>query len=265
MKTISVNGVTALHAAPARKTGPSIVLVHGIFVDGSIWTDWLEYFAARGFDAYAVHLRGRAGSRPGTDVGRASIDDFIDDVRTVMKQVGARVIIGHSMGGLIAQQLAARGDVDAAVLITPAPPRGISVVTPRLAMKQLKYLPTLLRSKVLHPGREDLRELVMNRLPGEMQDDVLDRMLPDSGRASRDMSITGVPVDAARVRCPLLVIASQDDLFIPPRIVERIAKRYGTNVVTAERHGHLVVIEPGWESIADRVQHWIREHTTGNS
>lgn len=259
MQTITVNGVTALHAAAARRTGPAVVFVHGIFVDGRIWAAWLEHFAERGFDAYAVHLRGRAGSRPGTDVGRASMNDFTDDVREILRHTGARVIVGHSMGGLIAQKLAAMGEVDATVLITPAPPRGISVVTPQLALVQIRYLPAILRGKVLHPGREDLRKMVMNRVPAAMQDDLLDRMLPDSGLASREMSIGGVPVDAARVRCPLLVIAGEDDLFIPPRIVERVAKRYGTSVLLAEHHGHMLVVEPGWEQIATRVERWILE------
>lgn len=264
-RTISINGVTALHAAPANQTGPAVVFVHGIFVDGSIWSAWLEHFAAHGFAAYAVHLRGRAGSMPGIDVGRASMDDFTDDVRTVMQAVGARIVIGHSMGGLIAQRLAARGEADAAVLITPAPPRGISVVTPKLALIQLRYLPAILRAKALHPGREDLRKMVMNRLPAAMQDEVLDRMLPDSGLASREMSVTGVPVDAARVRCPMLIVASGDDLFIPPHIVRRIAKRYGVDVITAEQHGHLVVIEPGWEQLAGLIEAWILEQSFGEA
>ena len=61
----------------------------------------------------------------------------------------------------------------------------------------------------------DLRDLVLNRLSRADQDAVLARLMPDSGRAARDMSITGVPVDADRVRCPLLAITGDDDRFIP--------------------------------------------------
>lgn len=262
MQTIHIGDLTALHAAPrsgARRR--PVLFVHGYFVDGSIWKDWLEFFAERGIGAYAVHLRGRAGSKPGTNLGRASIDDFADDASAVARHIGAAAIVGHSMGGLVAQKVAERGDVDAAVLITPAPPRGISVLSPAVALRQIRYLPWILGARVVRPGREDLRALVMNRVPLREQDELLDRMLPDSGRAGRDMSVTGVPVDASRVRCPLLVIGAEDDRFIPAPIVARIAKRYDASLVTVERHGHMVIVEPDWQTLAGRVERWIRERT----
>jgi pimeloyl-ACP methyl ester carboxylesterase len=163
------------------------------------------------------------------------------------------------MGGLIAQRLAERGEVRAAVLVTAAPPRGITVMSAQLARKQLKYLPAILRSRVVYPAREDLRELVLNRVPAALQDVVLDAFVPDSGRAARDMSIMGVPVDVGRVKCPLLVIVAGDDHFIPRAIGERIAKRYGAPVQVFEERGHMIVIEPGWEDVADVADRWIRE------
>jgi len=67
------------------------------------------------------------------------------------------------------------------------------------------------------------------------------------------MSIMGVPVDVERVRCPLLVIVAADDRFIPRAIGERIAKRYGASLEVFEGHGHMIVIEPGWQDVADDV------------
>jgi pimeloyl-ACP methyl ester carboxylesterase len=259
IETIRVGDITVLHSTPGNPTARAALFVHGYFVDASIWTRWLERFAARGVPAFAVNLRGRAGSRPGTDLGRASIDDFANDASAVARHIGAPAIVGHSMGGLIAQRLAERGEVRSAVLLTPAPPRGISVLSPRVAMLQLKYMPNILRSRIVRPGREDRRELVMNRVPPAEQEALLAAMIPDSGRAGRDMSITGVPVDAARVRCPVLVVSAEDDRFISPRVVERVARRYGAPLEVARRHGHMLVAEPGWEQLADRVEGWIRE------
>lgn len=261
MESIRINDLTVLRSIPNGGSRRPVLFVHGYFVDASIWTGWLRFFAERGVTAYAVSLRGRDGSKPGTDVGRASIEDFADDASSVAREIGAAAIVGHSMGGLVAQMVAARGDVGAAVLVTPAPPRGISVLSLRVFLRQIRYLPAIFLSRPVYPGREDLRELVMNRVPPAMQDALLDNMLPDSGRAGRDMSVVGVPVDRSRVRCPVLVVGAEDDLFIPLRIVERIAKRYNAPLVTAEHHGHMVVVEPNWQELADRVERWIREHT----
>ena len=257
IEVIRVGDMSVLHAAPERATRPPVLLVHGYFVDAWVFDGWLRFFATRGFPAYAVNLRGRAGSGGDIDLGRTSIDDFVDDARAVARYIGAPVVVGHSMGGLIAQRLAAEGAARAVVLLTPAPPRGIMILTPRVALKQLKYLPWILSSRLVTPRRDDLREIVLNRVPPAQQNDLLDRMVPDSGRAGRDMSLTGVPVDATAVRCPMLVIAADDDRFIPTPIVERIARRYGAAFVTMAGHAHMLICEPGWEVVADTVARWI--------
>jgi pimeloyl-ACP methyl ester carboxylesterase len=70
-----------------------------------------------------------------------------------------------------------------------------------------------------------------------------------------------VPVDVDRVKCPMLVIAAGDDHFIPKRIIERIAKRYDAPLQLFDGRGHMIVIEPGWEEVADAADRWIREQT----
>jgi pimeloyl-ACP methyl ester carboxylesterase len=250
-------GLTILHAEPARATRAPVLFVHGYFADASVWAEWLPFFAARGFPAYALHLRGRGGSMPGVDLGRVSIEDFVRDATAVATHLGTPALVGHSMGGLIAQRVAELGLARATVLITPAPPRGIIVLTPRVAIKQLKYLPAILRSRVVTPRRDDLREIVLNRVPADRQDAMLDTLVPDSGRAARDMSITGVPVNARHIRCPMLVITADEDRFIPRPVVEKIARRYGAPLQTMLGHGHMVINEPGWETTADSVARWL--------
>jgi non-heme chloroperoxidase len=256
--TIHVDDLSVVRLQPPHATRRPVLFIHGYFATASVFAMWLPFFAARGVPAYAINLRGRAGSRSGIDLGPASITDFVDDASAVARHLGKPAVVGHSMGGLIAQRLAERGEVHAAVLISPAPPRGISVMSPRLAIKQLKYLPAIFQSKTVNPAREDLREIVLNRVPAEMQDVILDALVPDSGRAGKEMSITGVPVDRDRVRCPMLVFGSRDDRFIPVSIAERIAKRYGAPIRILENHGHMSVVEPGWESLADAVEQWIQ-------
>ncbi len=256
---IRIDDLTVLHEQPEPATRPPVLFVHGYFATAAIFTKWLPFFAARGAPAYAVNLRGREGSRPGIDLGRATMEDFVEDVSAVAHHLDDPVVVGHSMGGLIAQCLAARGEVRGAVLISPAPPRGITVLSPRLAIKQLKYLPSILRSRQVVPDREDLREIVLNRIPRDHQDLLLQQLVPDSGRAGREMSLTGVPVDQTRVRCPLLVLGAEEDRFIPKQIAVRVAQRYGAPLRILEHHAHMSVVEPRWESVAEIVDGWMKE------
>jgi pimeloyl-ACP methyl ester carboxylesterase len=257
VETLTIDSLTVLAEHPARPTHPPVLFVHGYFAAGFVFAQWLAFFAARGFPAFAVNLRGREESRPGTDVGRASIVDFVNDASHVAQALSATTIVGHSMGGLVAQKMAERGIVQRLALICPAPPRGITVLSLRLAAKQIKYLPAILRSRAVHPKAEDLRDIVFNCLPREDQNELLVRLSPDSGRAGWDMSIAGVPVDASRVRCPMLILTCDQDRFIPSRIVQRIGQRYGVPVEVISDHAHMVVMEPGWEQVADRVARWI--------
>lgn len=257
LETIRIGDLTVAHARAKPATRPPVLFVHGIFVDSREWAEWLPFFAARGFPAYALNLRGRAGSRLGTSLGNASVRDFISDAAEIARYLGRPAVVGHSMGGLIAQALASMNLVRAAALITPAPPRGIPLFNPRLALKQLKYLPNILFNRVIDPDREDLREIAMNRAPRDIQERAMSELVPDSGRAGRELSITGVSVDARAIRCPMLVIAARDDRFIPPRIVAKIARRYRAPLQTIPEHGHLVIMEPGWEELASHVASWI--------
>ena len=259
-ESVTVDGLTVLSDRPRHATRAPVLLVHGMFANATIFADWLPFLSERGHPAYAVDLRGHRGSRPGTDLGSASIDDYTDDVSAVARWIGSPAVVGHSMGGLITQKVAERGDARSAVLICPAPPRGITVMTPRLMMKQAKYMPAILRRKAIVPNREDLRDLTLNRVPRERQDALLDILGPDSGHAGWQMSITGVPVDRRKIRCPMLVITADDDRFIPPRVARRVAQRYRAPLQTMLGHGHMVTVEPGWPVLADFVARWLSEH-----
>lgn len=257
LETLRIGDLTVAHAAPVTPTGPAVLFVHGIVVDSQVWSQWLPFFAARGLPAFALSLRGHGPSEPVAALGRVSMSDYVDDVAAVARYIGRPAVVGHSMGGLLAQCVAERDLVRSATLITPAPPRGIILFSPKLAVKQIRYLPALFLNRPIVADPEELREIAMNCAPPDVQARALAQLVPESGRAMRQLSITGVPVDARRVRCPIQVFAAEHDLFVPPRVVARIAKRYGAPLTTIPGHGHIVIQEPGWETLARDVAEWI--------
>src|SRR5207249_11885309 len=79
---------------------------------------YLGFFAGRGYTGYALNLRGHHGSKPVDDIGRVRFADYLADARAAAAAIGNPIIVGHSMGGLLAQKLAELGEPPAVVALT---------------------------------------------------------------------------------------------------------------------------------------------------
>src|SRR5436305_4385127 len=175
LDTITIGSLTLSSAQPhaSGNAKPPILFIPGYLLTASAFECYLPFFAERGYAGFALNLRGRAGSPlpPGSTLGKVSLVDFVADAREAAEWLGKRfgrpVIVGHSMGGLIAQKLGEEGLARALVLLSPAPPRGISMMSGRVLRRQLRYLPAILRSRRIIPRLADMRELVLNRVPDE--------------------------------------------------------------------------------------------------
>src|SRR3712207_3076351 len=101
---------------------PPIVLVHGWCCDHTYFAPQFERYAARGHRVVAVDLRGHG--RSDKPEGSYAMGVFADDLAWVCEQIGLEkpVVIGHSMGGIVAFDLAARYPTlpSAAVMIDAA-------------------------------------------------------------------------------------------------------------------------------------------------
>src|SRR5215208_6557244 len=101
---------------------PPIVLVHGAANSATVWTFWLAELARQGWPACAIDLRGHGRSGP-ADLARTGMVDYAADVGTLVGQLGRRpVLVGWSMGGLVAMMVAATGVSDACVALAPSRP-----------------------------------------------------------------------------------------------------------------------------------------------
>lgn len=248
--------LSVLYSRPPHAHRRAVLFIHGYFATASVFAEWVPFFAARGMPAYAVNLRGREGSGPEVDLGRTSITDYVADAAAVARHLDKPIVIGHSMGGLIAQCLAERGLAQGLGMLAPAPPKGIRFMTFKMVMRQLKYLPAIYGSGVVAPTLDDLKEIVLNHVPESQHEEVIATFIPDSGRVAKEISINGVPVDQRRVRVPALVVAADDDQFIPLETCRQVAVLYHASMHTVLGHGHMMPLEPGWQAIADTVARW---------
>lgn len=269
---VTASGLTFRTASPGGAGGhdgggahpadapPPLLLVHGLAGGAWYWERFQRVFAMHGYTSHALDLRGHHGSRPTTTLGRISLRDFVDDAMEMATMLGRPVVIGHSMGGLLAQALMEAGAVRAAVLICPMPPRGIGFATLGLALRQLRHLPAMIFGRPLVGSEADMIATSLNRVPVQEQRALASRFVPESGRVARELSLGGLTIDPARVHVPALVISARDDRFFSPEVGARVAARYGADHRVYEEHAHFLVWEPGAEEIASDVAAWIDEH-----
>ena len=161
-----VGDLTVFVERPASPKGkPPVLLIHGMFGGAWLWEKYQAYLARSGYESHAMNLRGHHGSRPVRDIGKVSLDDYVADALEVAAALKNPIVMGHSMGGLIAQKVAEAGGCRAAVLIASAPPRWITAASWLLLRRQLKNARALILSEALTPDRDDADFLVFNRTP----------------------------------------------------------------------------------------------------
>jgi pimeloyl-ACP methyl ester carboxylesterase len=107
MQSVERNGVKLFFDATPGPGAP-VVLIHGWCCDHTYFAPQFEHFAKNGRRVVALDLRGHGASdKP---VERYSMPGFADDVAFVCEHLGVTkaVVIGHSMGGIVAFDLASR-------------------------------------------------------------------------------------------------------------------------------------------------------------
>src|SRR5262249_55709280 len=91
-----------------------------------VWTYWQRELAAGGWPAYALDLRGH-GRSDALDLSGTSMYDYAADVGALVGQLREPpVLVGWSMGGLVALMVAASGLAAVCVALAPSmPARGV--------------------------------------------------------------------------------------------------------------------------------------------
>ena len=85
--------------------GPWMVLLHGWMCNRSFWRETVKPLVSHGFRCLRLDFRGHGDSEI-PDSGY-SIPQLAEDVASALESLGVRstILVGHSMGGMVAQQL----------------------------------------------------------------------------------------------------------------------------------------------------------------
>lgn len=258
---VDLEVLTRLPEGQARAT--PLLFIHGAFSTAGIWAPYfLPYFARHGFAAHALSLRGHGRSAGREHLASTRLRDYVDDVAEVAARLPAPpVVIGTSLGGIVAQWYLHREPVPAAVLLASGPPHGMVPSTINMLMynPQLVWDMTLMQWVGPQVATVDSARRALFRT--DTPDDYIRRFLPDAGPESplAMLDVMGFDLPPSRrvLDVPVLVLGGEADAFIPPQAVEATAGTYGTRAEIFPGMPHAMMLDPQWEQVADRILAWL--------
>lgn len=248
-----------------------VLMLHGMCCTGDVWRQFREFFEARGARVHTPTLRPelRVRERPSRALRKLSFEDYVEDVVQIAAEIEQRegerpVVIGHSMGGLLAQALAERNKVQAAVFISPSPPAGVRTLAAHAWWATMAVGGAIgaVPSAIL-PARRTADSIVFNRVPHDERNAAFVGMVHESGRAFFDLG--RFAVDEKNIRVPVLTVAASKDRLVPASLVRLTARKYaavGGELLEYPDHGHWLYAEPGWEKPAAEIYDWLAARTT---
>lgn len=199
----------------------SALLIHGAGGGAWEWNVWRGVLSAHGIEVHAVELQPvRAG------LAATSLDDYLQQVRAALPRLpDPKVMMGASLGGLLAMQIA--DQADALVLINALPPapwhgrlpaRDWGAIVPWQCGARLQGTRSAL------PDADDSSALFAFR-----------HWRNESGRVMRE-ACAGVEVDCPS--CPTLMIVSSGDRDVPAQISRDFAKEWNATLLEAVAASH---------------------------
>ena len=256
----------------------TIVFIHGAWLTSLSWEKFIGYFEQKGYTCLAPEWPYRdnpvAELREFTPPELAQIgakeltDHFEAYVRALPEPP---ILIGHSFGGLIVQQLLDRGVGSAGITLDSVAPEGVLALDWTVLKANSSILFTWQGwEKVQTMTLDEFRYAFANTLPQQEQDYYYDRyVVPETGRIFFQIAFAQFdPHHATHVnfknseRAPLLLVAGEKDHLVPAHITKANYEHYKHTTAQTDFHQfdgrcHLLMAQEGWQEIPHYIEDWV--------
>lgn len=220
------------------------------------------------FDRLAGRLNAQVVDRPrkrfpqlefgGLDAAQGHLTKAIDNAPGDGTSL---VLIGHSMGGLLAYRAGLQRDIDGQVLLMPAPPEGLVSDMARLAVRDpSSAFKLLLTSVSTVPVRAGWAAPPRGLFTADVSAEVIEAA--KTHRADESLSallqlVLGSRAAVRRATVPTLVVGGTQDGLVSPERAQILAERLGADYLEFDV-AHNFSEEPKGIVVEDAVEEWLR-------
>lgn len=247
-------------------------MIHGMGESAWCWDNYKEFFEKKGYRCITPTLRWHdinPKDPPNPKIGTTSLLDYVFDLeKEVDKLDEPPILMGYSMGGLLAQILAERRKIKALILLSPASPYGVL----DLRMSLLRSFSPFFRKFAFwkKPVKQDFKAVsysMLNLCSAKEKKNIFDKLVFESGRALSEIGFwffdfkKAAKIDGNKVTCPVMFVVGKEDRITPVSIVRKTAKKYKTvsDFKIFPNHAHWILGEQGWEKITEYIYNWIKK------
>ena len=253
-----------------------ILMIHDAGASGSVWSRMATALQAEGWLPFTPTLfpQFRVNANPTGQLSTLGLHDYVEAAKAeaahIERITGEEpILIGHGLGGLIAQKLAQLGIAKALIQIAPHPPVDCRVRDPLAAFTHANILLQAnhrLPQKVWKAG---VLWGLLNKVPASRRNEIYNQMLFESGlmyhqlaKPEADPHRVGV-IDETAITCPILTIGALHDRAIAIDSVRKIAQKYAR--VGGDYHemagaGHWIIDEPKTTLLLASLSAWLKKH-----
>jgi len=251
----------------------NILFIHGMYMNGESWNPWIERADSRDFTAVAPSWPFHQGdpkflrNHPDPALGELQFHHLVEFYKKYIDALQEQpLLVGHSVGGLIAQKLINDGYGTAAVCISPAPPQGIFSFAPEFLKANLPHLNFFAGIAPLEMTEKRFHETFCNTMNRADSDAAFERyVVPESRRVPQSILSRQGRIKFKRSHAPLFFIAGDSDNLIPLSLVNKNVRAYRKSEGKMDfrafaKRSHFICNQPGWEEVADATFHWLDAH-----
>lgn len=249
----------------------TVVFIHGLFLNHESWSNWETFFKAKGYTTYAPAYPDHEGTpsdlrkNAPESLGHVTLSEVVNKMETFIRTLPEKpIIIGHSMGGLVAQKLIEKNLAEAAIIISSAPPKGVITFKPSFTRSNVGLLNPFKGNSIHYPTKKWFHYAFTNTLSREESDIIFDKYaVPESRNIARETLKKAGKIDFKQAHAPMLFISGKEDHIVPASLNKKNFKRYKDENSLREHkifdgRDHFIAGEEGWEEVANYIHEWLK-------